>query len=244
MKNLMNMKTVFKKRKKNTKETNTIGTGEPDSSKDVLNSQIKPTTDEDKATEFEAPDHGRIMGLWNACLKAHRLNPCIVNAVHYYTFEEEFDYNDKPTLMAFITGSEEQAHINWCYADSFKTALRGALVIRLSLVGCPPVYIFDIQPATYVSTVEGESVLKERGHAGVIFRSRTLEQFEQYISDLMESLPLSEGSYTTTLLGSNMVTQLFVFRHSNSTGLSEGESTLLNALRKIGIININLKEEP
>ena len=231
-------------RKKNTKETNTIGTGEPDSSKDVLNSQIKPTTDEDKATEFEAPDHGRIMGLWNACLKAHRLNPCIVNAVHYYTFEEEFDYNDKPTLMAFITGSEEQAHINWCYADSFKTALRGALVIRLSLVGCPPVYIFDIQPATYVSTVEGESVLKERGHAGVIFRSRTLEQFEQYISDLMESLPLSEGSYTTTLLGSNMVTQLFVFRHSNSTGLSEGESTLLNALRKIGIININLKEEP
>ena len=231
-------------RKKNTKETNTIGTGEPDSSKDVLNSQIKPTTDEDKATEFEAPDHGRIMGLWNACLKAHRLNPCIVNAVHYYTFEEEFDYNDKPTLMAFITGSEEQAHINWCYADSFKTALRGALVIRLSLVGCPPVYIFDIQPATYVSTVEGESVLKERGHAGVIFRSRTLEQFEQYISDLMDSLPLSEGSYTTTLLGSNMVTQLFVFRHSNSTGLSEGESTLLNALRKIGIININLKEEP
>ena len=231
-------------RKKNTKETNTIGTGEPDSSKDVLNSQIKPTTDEDKATEFEAPDHGRIMGLWNACLKAHRLNPCIVNAVHYYTFEEEFDYNDKPTLMAFITGSEEQAHINWCYADSFKTALRGALVIRLSLVNSPPVYIFDIQPATYVSTVEGESVLKERGHAGVIFRSRTLEQFEQYISDLMESLPLSEGSYTTTLLGSNMVTQLFVFRHSNSTGLSEGESTLLNALRKIGIININLKEEP
>ena len=231
-------------RKKNTKETNTIGTGEPDSSKDVLNSQIKPTTDEDKATEFEAPDHGRIMGLWNACLKAHRLNPCIVNAVHYYTFEEEFDYNDKPTLMAFITGSEEQAHINWCYADSFKTALRGALVIRLSLVGCPPVYIFDIQPATYVSTVEGESVLKERGHAGVIFRSKTLEQFEQYISDLMDSLPLSEGSYTTTLLGSNMVTQLFVFRHSNSTGLSEGESTLLNALRKIGIININLKEEP
>lgn len=230
-------------RKKNTKETNTIGTGQPDSSKDVLNSQIKPTTDEDKATEFEAPDHGRIMGLWNACLKARRLNPSIVNAVHYYTFEEEFDYDDKPTLMAFITSSEEQAHINWCYADSSKTALRGALVIRLSLVNSPPVYIFDIQPATYVSTVYGESVLKERGHAGVIFRSRTLEQFEQYISDLMESLPLSEGSYTTTILGSNMVTQLFVFRHSKSAGLSEGESTLLNALRKIGITTITLKEE-
>ncbi|ANC35389.1 hypothetical protein N4T36_10420 [Acinetobacter baumannii] len=228
-------------RKKNTKETNTIGTGQPDSSKDVLNSQIKPTTDEDKATEFEAPDHGRIMGLWNACLKARRLNPGIVNAVHYYTFEEEFDYDDKPTLMAFITSSEEQAHITWCYADSSKKALRGALVIRLSLVNSPPVYIFDIQPATYVSTVEGESILKERGHAGVIFRSRTLEQFEQYISDLMERLPLSEGSYTTTLLGSNMVTQLFVFRHSKSAGLSEGESTLLNALRKIGITNINLK---
>lgn len=229
-------------RKKNTKETNTIGTGQPDSSKDVLNSQIKPTTDEDKATEFEAPDHGRIMGLWNACVKARRLNPSIVNAVHYYTFEEEFDYDDKPTLMAFITSSEEQAHINWCYADSSKTALRGALVIRLSLVNSSPVYIFDIQPATYVSTVDGESVLKERGHAGVIFRSRTLEQFEQYISDLMESLPLSEGSYTTTLLGSNMVTQLFVFRHSKSAGLSEGGSTLLNALRKIGITNITLKE--
>ncbi len=229
-------------RKKNTKETNTIGTGQPDSSKDVLNSQIKPTTDEDKATEFEAPDHGRIMGLWNACLKARRLNPGIVNAIHYYTFEEKFDYDDKPTLMAFITSSEEQAHINWCYADSSKKALRGALVIRLSLVNSPPVYIFDIQPATYVSTVEGESILKERGHAGVIFRSRTLEQFEQYISDLMESLPLSEGSYTTTILGSNMVTQLFVFRHSKSAGLSEGESTLLNALRKIGIINIQLKE--
>ncbi|MFP0383678.1 hypothetical protein [Acinetobacter baumannii] len=230
-------------RKKDTKETNTIGTGQPDSSKDVLNSQIKPTTDEDKATEFEAPDHGRIMGLWNACLKARRLNPSIVNAVHYYTFEEEFDYDDRPTLMAFITSSEEQAHINWCYADSSKTALRGALVIRLSLVNSPPVYIFDIQPATYVSTVDGESVLKERGHAGVIFRSRTLEQFEQYISDLMESLPLSEGSYTTTILGSNMVTQLFVFRHSKSAGLSEGESTLLNALRKIGITTITLKEE-
>ncbi|WP_291372693.1 hypothetical protein [Acinetobacter sp. UBA6720] len=228
-------------RKKNTKETNTIGTGQPDSSKDVLNSQIKPTTDEDKATEFEAPDHGRIMGLWNACLKARRLNPSIVNAVHYYTFEGEFDFNDKPTLMAFITDSEEQAHINWCYANSSKTALRGALVIRLSLVGCPPVYIFDIQPATYVSSIEGESIFKERGHAGVVFRSRTLEHFEQYISDLMESLPLSEGSYTKSLLSSNMVTQLFVFRHSKSAGLSEGESTLLNALRKINITNINFK---
>ncbi len=145
--------------------------------------------------------------------------------------------------MAFITDSKEQAHINWCYADSSKTAPRGALVIRLSLVGCPPVYIFDIQPATYVSTVEGESILKERGHAGVIFRSRTLEQFEQYISDLMESLPLSEGSYTKALLNSNIVTQLFVFRHSKSAGLSEGESTLLNALRKIGVSNINLIEE-
>ena len=103
--------------------------------------------------------------------------------------------------------------------------------------------IFDIQPATYVSTVDGESVLKERGHAGVIFRSRTLEKFEQYISDLMESLPLSEGSYTTTILGSNMVTQLFVFRHSKSAGFSDGESTLLNALRKIGITNIQLKEK-
>lgn len=230
-------------RKKNTKETNTIGTGQPDNSKDVLNSQIKPTTNEDKATEFEAPDHGRIIGLWNACLKARRLNPSIVNAVHYYTFEEEFDYDDKPTLMAFITSSEEQAHINWCYADSSKTALRGALVVRLSLINSPPVYIFDIQPATYVSTIDGESVLKERGHAGVIFRSRTLEKFEQYISDLMECLPLSEGSYTTTILSSNMVTQLFVFRHSKSAGLSEGESTLLNALRKIGITTITLKEE-
>ena len=227
-------------RKKNIKEINIIGTGEPDSSTEVLNSQIKPTTDQDKATEFEAPDHGRIIGLWKACLKACRLNPSIINTVHYYTFEEEFNYNDKPTLMAFITDSEEQAHINWCYADSSKTRLRGALVIRLSLVNCPPVYIFDIQPATYISTVEGESVLKERGHAGVIFRSRTLEQFEQYISDLMESLPLSEGSYTKTLLGSSMATQLFVFRHSKSTGLSEGESTLLNALRKIGITNIKI----
>ena len=117
------------------------------------------------------------------------------------------------------------------------------MVIRLSLVNCPPVYLFDIQPATYVSTVDGESVLKERGHAGLIFRSRTVEQFEQYISGLMENLPSSEGSYTTTLLGSNLVTQLFVFRHSKSAGLSEGESTLLNALRKIGITNIKLKEE-
>lgn len=228
-------------RKKNTKETNTIATGQPDSSKDVLNSQIKPTTDEDKAREFEAPDHGRIMGLWNACLKAHKLNPNILNAVHYYTFEEEFDFKDKPTLMAFITDSEEQAHINWCYANSSKTRLRGALVLRLSLVGCPPVYIFDIQPSTYVSSIEGERILKERGHAGVVFRSRTLEHFEQYISDLMESLPLSEGSYTKPLLSSNMVTQLFVFRHSKSAGLSEGESTLLNALRKINITNINFK---
>jgi hypothetical protein len=40
-----------------------------------------------------------------------------------------------------------------------------------------------------------------------------------------------------------MVTQLFVFRHSKSAGLSEGESTLLNALRKIGIANIQIKEE-
>ena len=239
-------------RKKNTKETNTVGTGEPDSSKEVLNVQINPTTNGD--TEFEAPYHGRIMGLWNACLKARSLNPSIVNAVHYYTFEEEFDYRDKPTLMAFfvnsetlnnkdITDGEKQTYKNWCYANSNKTALRGALVIRLSLVNCPPVYLFDIQPATYVSTVDGESVHKERGHAGLIFRSRTVEQFEQYISGLMESLPLSEGSYTTTLLGSNLVTQLFVFRHSKSAGLSEGESTLLNALRKIGITNIKLKEE-
>lgn len=120
----------------------------PDSSKEVLNVQINPTTNGD--TEFEAPYHGRIMGLWNACLKARSLNPSIVNAVHYYTFEEEFDYSDKPTLMAFfvnsetlnnkdITDGEKQTYKNWCYANSNKTALRGALVIRLSLVNCPPV---------------------------------------------------------------------------------------------------------
>ena len=129
-------------RKKNIKETNTVGTGEPDSSKDVLNATINPTTNKDNATEFEAPEQGRIMDLWNACVKARLLNPSIVNAVHYYTFEEDFNYNDKPTLMAFsvnsetlenedISDGEKQAYKNWCYANSNKTATRGALVLSL-----------------------------------------------------------------------------------------------------------------
>lgn len=241
-------------RKKNIKEINTVGTGEPDSSKNVLNATINPTTNKDNVTEFKAPEQGRIMDLWNACVKARSLNPSIVNAVHYYTFEEEFNYNDKPTLIAFsvnsetlenkdISDEEKQAYIKWCYANSNKKATRGALVIRLSLTNYPPVYIFDIQPTIYVSNVEGKSILKERGHSGLIFRSKSLEQFEQYISDLMKSLPLSEGSYTKTLQSSNLVTQLFIFRRSKSAGFSDGESTLLNALRKIGITNINLKEE-
>lgn len=92
-------RTITQPQRRKILKTNTVGTGEPDSSKEVLNVQINPTTNGD--TEFEAPYHGRIMGLWNACLKARSLNPSVVNAVHYYTFEEEFDYSDKPTLMAF-----------------------------------------------------------------------------------------------------------------------------------------------
>ena len=53
-----------------------------------------------------------------------------------------------------------------------KTQIRGALIIRLTLSQLEPVYIFDIQPATYTSTIQGETLTKERGHAGLVFQMK------------------------------------------------------------------------
>ncbi|RSP67155.1 hypothetical protein EA729_16235, partial [Acinetobacter baumannii] len=89
--------------------------------------------------------------------------------------------------------------------------------------------------------VEGETLTKERGHAGLIFRMKQEKNLEQFISDLMYLLPLNEGSYPQEVFQSLLVTQIFLFRHSHTKGLTEGESTLLNALRKIGIDKISFK---
>ncbi len=82
---------------------------------------------------------------------------------------------------------------------------------------------------------------KERGHAGLVFQMKHEKDLEQFISDLMYLLPLHEGSYPPKVFQSLLVTQVFLFRHSNTKGLTEGESTLLNALRKIGIDKITFK---
>ncbi|KQG95748.1 hypothetical protein APC57_06275 [Acinetobacter baumannii] len=228
------------KRKKKYIETQTIGTGAPDNSPEVLNGQIVPSTNQ--STEFQASEDGRIIGLWKACVKAMDFNPDLIQQVHYYTFEKGFNYSELPMLIGFFTESEVQVHKTWCYANSLKTQIRGALIIRLTVSQLEPVYIFDIQPATYTSTVEGENLTKERGHAGLVFRMKQEKDLEQFISDLMHLLPLHEGSYPQRVFQSLLVTQIFLFRHSNTKGLTEGESTLLNALRKIDIDKIKFKE--
>ncbi|WP_407512360.1 hypothetical protein [Acinetobacter baumannii] len=227
------------KRKKKFIETQTIGTGAPDNSPEVLNTQILPSTNNSK--EFQAPVDGRIIGLWKACVKAMEVNPHLIQQVHYYTFEKGFNYSELPMLIGFFTESEVQVHKTWCYANSLKTQIRGALIIRLTLSQLEPVYIFDIQPATYTSTIQGETLTKERGHAGLVFQMKYEKDLEQFISDLMYLLPLHEGSYPPKVFQSLLVTQVFLFRHSNTKGLTEGESTLLNALRKIGIDKITFK---
>ncbi|MCU4504161.1 hypothetical protein KTI78_13400 [Acinetobacter sp. WU_MDCI_Abxe161] len=227
------------KRKKKYIETQTISTGAPDNSPDVLNGQIVPSTKDSK--EFLSPEDGRIIGLWKACLKANEISPDIIQGVNYYTFEKGFDFSELPMLIGFFTESDVQAHKTWCYANSFKTQIRGALIIRLNVSQLEPIYIFDIQPAIYTSTVEGETLTKERGHAGLIFRMKQEKNLEQFISDLMYLLPLNEGSYPQEVFQSLLVTQIFLFRHSHTKGLTEGESTLLNALRKIGIDKISFK---
>jgi len=64
------------KRKKKFIETQTIGTGAPDNSPEVLNGQIVPSTNNPK--EFQAPEDGRIIGLWKACVKAMEINPYLI----------------------------------------------------------------------------------------------------------------------------------------------------------------------
>ncbi|MEB6558033.1 hypothetical protein [Acinetobacter baumannii] len=228
------------KRKKKFIETQTIGTGAPDNSPEVLNSQIVPSTNNSK--EFQAPQDGRIIGLWKACIKAMEINPYLIQQVNYYTFEKGFNYSELPMLIGFFTESEVQVHKTWCYANSLKTQIRGALIIRLTVSGPEPIYIFDIQPATYTSTEEGETIKKEKGHAGLVFQMKQEKNLEQFISDLMYLLPLHEGSYPPNVFQSLLVTQVFLFRHSNTKGLTEGESTLLNALRKIGIDKVSFKK--
>lgn len=227
------------KRKKKFIETQTIGTGNSDSSSDVLNSQIVPLTN--NSNEFQAPEDGRIIGLWKACLKAMKMNPNTIKKVYYYTFEQGFTFSEIPMLIGFFTESENQSHKNWCYANSFKTQTRGALVIKLIISQTDPIYIFDIQPATYTSIIEGETLIKERGHAGLIFRMKQEKDIEQFISDLMYLLPLNEGSYPQAILQTKIANQISIFRHSHTKGLTEGESTLLNALRKTNIKNIKFE---
>lgn len=169
------------------------------------------------------------------------VNPHLIQQVSYYTFEKGFNYSELPMLIGFFTESEVQVHKTWCYANSLKTQIRGALIIRLTLSQLEPVYIFDIQPATYTSTIQGETLTKERGHAGLVFQMKQEKDLEQFISDLMYLLPLHAGSYSPSVFQSLLVTQIFLFRHSNTKGLTEGESTLLNALRKIGIDKITFK---
>ncbi len=73
--------------------------------------------------------------------------------VHTNTFEEEFDYSDKPTLMAFFVNSEtlNNKDITDGEKQTYKIGVMQTQIkqhfvehfIRLSLVNCPPV-IFSI----------------------------------------------------------------------------------------------------
>ncbi|MFH4276284.1 hypothetical protein WAJ11_21970, partial [Acinetobacter baumannii] len=71
--------TTRPKRKKKYIETQTIGTGAPDNSPEVLNAQIVPSTNQ--STEFQASEDGRIIGLWKACVKAMDFNPDLIQQV-------------------------------------------------------------------------------------------------------------------------------------------------------------------
>lgn len=226
-------------RKKKFTETQTIGTGSPDGSSGVLNNQIVPLTNDHN--EFKAPEDGRIIGLWKACIKAMKINPSIIKGISYYTFEQGFTFSEIPMLIGFFTESENQSHKSWCYENSFKNQRRGALIIRLTTSKTEPIYIFDIQPATYTSVIKDKTLIKERGHSGLIFQMKQEKNIEQFISDLMYLLPLHEGSYPQDLFQTKLTNQLSLFRHSHTKGLTEGESTLLNALKKLSIKDIKLK---
>ncbi|WP_415258485.1 hypothetical protein [Thauera phenylacetica] len=183
--------------------------------------------------------HGTLRDMWSAVLYLKTCKPDAVKAVEWFTFEDGFKDDPEPKLIAFEPFEEDEEGLDaettrWPYYDPGLEVLRGALVIRVTVLG-EPLYLFEIQRRP-VRKKDGLGNFKdgEESFKGLVFRVDGQERLVPWLRTLMNETRRVKGVVARlTGLCAGLADS---FKHAPSKDQQRPcEAAVRNALRKVGV---------
>jgi len=184
--------------------------------------------------------HGMLRDMWDAMLYLQKKYPLEIMAVEWLSVDKQFRSTNEPQLIPltpFDTGNKTitTKTRNWLYFDVTNKIPRGVLVARL-VVNRKDVYVVEIQRRSrFCQDENGASIQTEESFKGLIFSLDHEQSLKSWITTILAEIRTVYGvvQEITGQCPGNAAT----FKHSSSSG--DGvycQTTMLNALKKIGII--------
>lgn len=185
--------------------------------------------------------HGMLRDMWNAMIFLKEKNPSIIQTVHWFTFEDGYQIDTEPKLIALEPFEEwperlDTTTLKWPYIDiRTMQEIRGVLVMRI-VANKKPIHIVEIQrrPQTRKDK-DGKDKDGEESFQGLVFALDEQSELEQWLSLLMSDIRLVRG--VVKQLIENCPGKAAAFRHAPASGEQiPCEASAVNALKKMGVV--------
>lgn len=181
---------------------------------------------------------GALRDMWEAMLFLKKKRPDLIQAVNWFTFQDGFNEDIEPKLIALQPFSTEDKvdgeTRNWCYLDKNTRERRGVLVARLISYG-KPVYILEIQRrARKKKDQSGNTKESEESFRGIVFMLDNQNQFCEWLRRLLSDIRHVKG------VGQKLVGtcpgRIATFKHASAVNEQVPcEASVMNALHKMGL---------
>ncbi len=185
--------------------------------------------------------YGALMDMWNAMQHVQKKYPGRIQKVDWFTFEDGYQSNGRPNLIALDPIEEDNDTIiptatkNWIYYDVATARIRGVMVVRL-LINEIPIHIVEIQRRPI--KIKGENNQEKDGEQsfkGFVIIIENNDQFVRWLKRFLSDVRYVRGIVQKLTLYAPGKADTFSHK---SAGYEKVpcEAAVMNALEKIGVI--------
>ncbi|MBN6742945.1 hypothetical protein JKG47_21130 [Acidithiobacillus sp. MC6.1] len=182
---------------------------------------------------------GILHDMWNALLYLMDSYQETINAVEWFTFDDDFRNASNPKLITLVPFENEDSGATdsvrkWVYLDQARKSPRGILVIRVR-TDAKVFYILEIQRVIKdINTKDGETEKKEESFTGMVFTLTKKDDLFSWIGRVLNNIRHAKGVFHKLTKDCPGFADTFKHNHASDETVP-CEAAVRNAMRKVNV---------
>lgn len=193
-------------------------------------------------TEIVLESHGATRDVWDALQYLRATRPDQILAVGWYSADTgQVQFSNEPAMAALWPFDAEQevqvgtSVSRWIFMDPDQSRLRGVLVSYVQTPGSAA-FLFEIERRKVLRTAEdGQKYADEESFCGLVVAAPSLTRPSDWIPQVLDGIRRQRGVMERVLSYCPDALARDYRRSTSSFDRVAGHSTVINALKKVGI---------